>query len=251
MRCIEKHFDTPVVILHEQELVSVKLDEVSLLKRKETETLDGNILYKEQIRSTRYIPHWKELQVQMCQDQGGVCCYCGLKLQFPDTQHYSVEHVLPRSKFPELVGEYKNLLLSCHSSELERAQLKETIHSKKERKETLHCDEFKDNKELHYNPLQADCASHFSYKLNGEVKGSDKEAEEDIKTLNLNCHSLKERRLKQMLAYSFLTANSQEMLDIDSLRAYRKEVEKRDANGDHREFYFVIANLLDQLLPVV
>ena len=112
MRCIEKHFDTPVVILHEQELVSVKLDEVSLLKRKETETLDGNILYKEQIRSTRYIPHWKELQVQMCQDQGGVCCYCGLKLQFPDTQHYSVEHVLPRSKFPELVGEYKNLLLT-------------------------------------------------------------------------------------------------------------------------------------------
>ena len=77
------------------------------------------------------------------------------------------------------------------------------------------------------------------------------EAEEDIKTLNLNCHSLKERRLKQMLAYSFLTANSQEMLDIDSLRAYRQEVEKRDANGNHGEFYFVIADLLDQLLPVV
>lgn len=251
MRCIEKHFDTPVVILHEQELVSVKLDEVSLLKRKETETLDGNILYKEQIRSTRYIPHWKDLQVQMCQDQGGVCCYCGLKLQFPDTQHYSVEHVLPRSKFPELVGEYKNLLLSCHSSELERAQLKETIHSKKERRNSLHCDEFKDNKELHYSPLQADCALHFSYKLNGEVKGSDKEAEEDIEILNLNCHSLKERRREQMRAYSFLTWNSPEMLDIDSLKAYRQEVEKLDANGNHREFYFVIADLLDQLLPVV
>lgn len=251
MRYIEKHFDAPVIIQHEHELASANLDEANLLKRKETETLDGNILYKEQIRSTEYIPHWKDLQVQMCQDQGGVCCYCGLKLQFPDTQHYSVEHVLPRSKFPELVGEYKNLLLSCHSSELERAQLKKTIHSKKERKNTLHCDEFKDNKELHYSPLQADCASYFSYKLNGEVKGSDKEAEEDIKTLNLNCHSLKERRRKQMLAYSFLTANSREMLDIDSLRAYRKEVEKRDANGNHGEFYFVIADLLDQLLPAV
>ena len=251
MRYIEKHFDAPAIIRHEYELASANLDEANLLKRKETETLDGNLLYKEQIRSTRYIPHWKDLQVQMCQDQGGVCCYCGLKLQFPDTQHYSVEHVKPRSKFPELVGEYKNLLLSCHSSELERAQLKELIHSKKERKNTLHCDEFKDNKELHYSPLQADCASHFSYKLNGEVKGNDKEAEEDIETLNLNCHSLKERRRKQMLAYSFLTANSQEMLDIDSLRAYRKEVEKRDANGNHGEFYFVIADLLDQLLPAV
>lgn len=78
---------------------------------------------------------------------------------------------------------------------------------------------------MHYSPLQADCASHFSYKLNGEIKGSDKEAEEDIKTLNLNCHSLKERRREQMLAYSFLTKDSQEMLDIDSLKAYRQEVE--------------------------
>lgn len=251
MRYVEKHFDAPVVIQHEQDLTSVNLDEASLLKRKETEELDGNSLYREQIRSTEYIPHWKDLQAQMCQDQGGVCCYCGMKLQFPNTQHYSVEHVQPRSKFPELVGEYKNLLLSCHSSELERAQLKKLIHNKKERKNTLHCDEFKDNKELHYSPLQADCASHFSYKLNGEVKGSDKEAEEDIKTLNLNCHSLKERRREQMLAYSFLTKDSQEMLDIDSLKAYRQEVEKRDAKGNHSEFYFVIADLLDQLLPVV
>lgn len=251
MRYVEKHFDAPVVIQHEQELSSVNLDEASLLKRKETEKLDGNLLYKEQIRSTRCIPHWKDLQAQMCQDQGGVCCYCGLKLQFPDTQHYSVEHVKPRSKFPELVGEYKNLLLSCHSSEFERAQLKETIYSKKERKNALHCDEFKDNKELNYSPLQADCALHFLYKLNGEVKGRDKEAEADIETLNLNCHSLKERRREQMLAYSFLTKDSQEMLDIESLKAYRLEVEKRDAKGNHSEFYFVIADLLDQLLPVV
>ena len=251
MRYIEKHHDAPAVIQHEQELASVNLDEASLLKRKETEKLDGNLLYKNQIRSTRYIPHWKDLQAQMCQDQGGVCCYCGLKLQFPDTQHYSVEHVKPRSKFPELVGEYKNLLLSCHSSEFERAQLKETIYSKKERKNALHCDEFKDNKELNYSTLQADCALHFLYKLNGEVKGSDKEAEEDIKTLNLNCHSLKERGRKQMLAYSFLATDPKEMLDIDSLKAYRQEVEKRDANGNHSEFYFVIADLLDQLLPVV
>lgn len=251
MRYIEKHYDTPTVIQHEQELSSVNLDEASLLKRKETEKLDGNLFYKEQIRSTRCIPHWKDLQAQMCQDQGGVCCYCGLKLQFPDTQHYSVEHVKPRSKFPELVGEYKNLLLFCHSSEFERAQLKETIYSKKERKNALHCDEFKDNKELNYSPLQADCALHFLYKLNGEVKGRDKEAEADIETLNLNCHSLKERRREQMLAYSFLTKDSQEMLDIESLKAYRLEVEKRDAKGNHSEFYFVIADLLDQLLPVV
>ena len=51
MRYIEKHYDTPTVIQHEQELASVNLDEASLLKREETEKLDGNLLYKEQIRS--------------------------------------------------------------------------------------------------------------------------------------------------------------------------------------------------------
>lgn len=250
MRYIEKHYDSSVVIRHEHELASAKLDEVSLLDRKKTERLDGNILYKRQIRSTRYVPHWQDLKAQMCQDQGGVCCYCGLKLQFPNTQHYSVEHVKPRSRFPELVGEYKNLLLSCHSSDKERTLLKETVHSKKERRKSLHCDEFKGDKELHYSPLQEDCASHFSYKLNGEVRGNDKDAEEDIKTLNLNGHGLKERRRKQMLAYSFLTTDPSEMLDIDSLKAYRQEVGKCDAKGNHSEFYFVIADLLDQLLPI-
>ena len=33
MRYIEKHYDTPTVIQHEQELSSVNLDEASLLKR--------------------------------------------------------------------------------------------------------------------------------------------------------------------------------------------------------------------------
>ena len=37
MRYVEKHFDAPVVIQHEQELTSVNLDEASLLKRKEKE----------------------------------------------------------------------------------------------------------------------------------------------------------------------------------------------------------------------
>lgn len=46
-----------------------------------------------------------------------------------------------------------------------------------------------------------------------------------------------------------LATDPKEMLDMDSLKAYRQEVEKRDANGNHSEFYFVIADLLDQLLP--
>ena len=123
MRYIKKHHDAPIVIRHEQELASAHLDEASLNERRKKENLDGNVLYR-QIRSTEFIQHWKDLQGLLDEEQGGVCCYCGMRLMFPDTRHYSVEHVKPRSLYPELVGEYKNLLLSCHSSEEDRAEIK-------------------------------------------------------------------------------------------------------------------------------
>ena len=112
MRYIEKHFDAANVVQHEDELERVQLDEASLVAKKQIENLNGKELYK-QIRSTEFIPHWRSLQDQLNIDQGSVCCYCGAKLYYPDSQHYSVEHVSPRTSNPELVGEYKNLLISC------------------------------------------------------------------------------------------------------------------------------------------
>ena len=250
MRHIEKCFDAPVVLQHKRELEAVQLDKKSLLKRKETEVLSGKTLYQEQVRSTRYVPHWNDLQAFLNQEQGGVCCYCGSKLFFPNTQYYSVEHVKPRSKYPELVGEYENLLLSCHSSEKERKEIKESALPKKEKRMIFHCDEFKDNNELHYSPLDKHCEEHFTYKLDGEVVGNDSEAEEDIKALNLQCKALVERRRKKIQALLFTSVNSPEIIDTESLKIYRQEVEKLDANGNHREFYFVIADILDQYLGV-
>lgn len=248
MRCVKKHHDAPVVIQHERELASAHLDEASLNERRKNENLDGDMLYK-QIRSTAFIPHWKNLQSLLNDEQGGVCCYCGMNLSFPDTQHYSVEHVKPRSLHPELVGEYKNLLLSCHSSEDDRAEIKKTIRNRRDRRRLLHCDEFKENKELHYSPLEHDCSNHFSYKLNGEVKGNDQFAKADIDTLNLNCEKLINRRREQMLAYLFVDGDGVDMLDNESLKIFRDKIEERDDDGNHYELYFVIADAINQLLP--
>jgi uncharacterized protein (TIGR02646 family) len=248
MRHVEKHTDAAVVARHEQELAAAGLDKTSLLKRKQTEVLSGKTLYKDYIRSKKYIPHWEDLQNHLNKEQGGVCCYCGSKLFFPDTQHYSVEHVKPRNKYPELVGEYENLLLSCHSSEKERQVVKASALSKKERRKIYHCDEFKDNNELHYSPLDMNCSKHFSYKINGEVNGDDDNAKEDIKTLNLQSKGLVDRRKKAIQALLFSITNPEEMLDMESLNLYRQNIEKLDANGNHREFYFVIADVFDQYL---
>ena len=255
MRHVEKHTDAAIVVRHEQELAVAGLDKTSLLKRKETEVLSGKILYEDQIRSKQYLPHWEDLQEYLNKEQGGVCCYCGSKLFFPDTQHYSVEHVKPRNKYPELVGEYENLLLSCHSSEKERQDVKDSTRSKKKKereeieRKIYHCDEFKDKNELHYSPLEPDCPNHFSYKLNGKVKGNDEFAEADINTLNLNCEKLINRRREQMLAYLFDDKDGTDMLDNDTLKMIRDKIEERDDNGNHYEFYFVIADAINQILP--
>lgn len=249
MRYIEKHHDAPIVVQHEQELSQAGLDEASLTTRKATgEKLDGSTLYKK-IRSTENIPHWQLLKDYLNEEQGGVCCYCGAKLQYPDTGHYSVEHVRPRSKYPELVGEYRNLLLSCHCSESERADINNNVHNRRDRLRLLHCDEYKKDEELHYTPLDADCPKHFSYKIDGSVQGDSKEANSDIATLNLNCKALQDRRREQMLSYLFAeTANGPEMLDKDSLSAFRRAVGQRGTDGNYCEFYFVIADIIDQLL---
>lgn len=254
MRHVEKHTDAAVVVQHEQELAVAGLDKTSLLKRKETEVLSGKTLYKDQIRSKQYVPHWKDLQEYLNKEQGGVCCYCGSKLFFPDTQHYSVEHVKSRNKYPELVGEYENLLLSCHSSEKERQDVKDSTRSKKKKereeieRKIYHCDEFKDSSELHYSPLDLNCSEHFSYKINGEVNGDDENAEEDIKTLNLQSKGLVDRRQKAIRALLFSITNPAEMLDMESLNLYRQNIEKLDVNGNHLEFYFVIADVFDRYL---
>lgn len=249
MKYIEKHYDAPTVVRHEQELAKAGLDEASLAAKKAAgEKLDGSELYKE-IRSTENIPHWRQLQGYLNEEQGGVCCYCGAKLQYPDAGHYSVEHVLPRSNWPELVGEYRNLLLSCHSSESERTDIKNSVRNKRDRRRLFHCDEYKNDKELHYTPLQTYCQKHFSYKIDGSVKGDSQEANDDIATLNLNCKALQDRRREQMLAYLFTdTTAGPEMLDKELLSAFRQEVGKRGADGNYCEFYFVIADIIDQLL---
>lgn len=242
MRYIEKHFDAATVVQHEKELKDAHLDKASLIERQQTEKLNKQELYQ-QVRRTKVIPHWKNLKDQLNKDQGGVCCYCGAKLY---NEHYSVEHVCPRESNIELVGEYENLLLSCHSSEAEREEVKKSIHSKNIRRKQYHCDEFKDKEKLHYTPLQQDCASHFTYQLTGEVNGNDDDAKKDVNTLNLNCQGLISRRHELLLSSLF---ERNEPLPVDVLKKYRDEVIKRDANNNHREFYFVLADVIDWLLP--
>ena len=101
----------------------------------------------EQIKRRDIIPAFEELREQMFEEQGGICCYCGCVLA---KQHCSNEHLKPKSRYVELVGEYKNMVLSCRTSQQEQKEIaremnkqKDThIKLSKERKKHYHCSIF-------------------------------------------------------------------------------------------------------------
>lgn len=51
---------------------------------------------------------FKDLKEWMFKEQGGICCYCGCRLEYPNHPQYVVEHVFPKDKNRMLAGEYEN-----------------------------------------------------------------------------------------------------------------------------------------------
>ena len=239
MRYIEKQFDAPAVLTHEANLVSCKLDEASLLSPDNLyPNYTGAQLY-ELVRDMETIP---DLKKQLFEDQGGICCYCGMKLEYSFDPQYRVEHVRPKETCRELVGEYKNLLLSCKAT-------KEEIDArnkapKKKRKDMMHCDEAKGPAEIMYSPLNPDCEKAYIYNLQGVVKGLNENAKMDIETLGLDCAYLKRRR-KEALDVLY---DDDELLPEELLRAYKEKVLIRDEDNKLSEFCFVIANVIEQII---
>ena len=190
MRLIRKDYSTEVVRRHEAELQAKQLDEQSLLNPNVHPGLTGRKLWCK-VRNIQMIPHLWDLKHQMYDEQGGICCYCGLRI-FEDSEgrKQSVEHVVPKGAHRELVGEYKNLLLTCSITD-DDANLMEVATNNP----TLrHCDDSKADKLLHYTPLMPECETVFQYDAVGGVQASNNDAQADIETLRLDCDLLKERR---------------------------------------------------------
>lgn len=239
MRYIEKHYDTPTVIKHEQELKKLNMDEDSLRNSEIHAGKSGGQLYE----IVRDMPTLFALKEQMYSEQGGVCRYCGMKLEYPFNPQYRVEHVLPKEAHREFVGEYKNLLLSCRATKKEIELRKDASKSKAQRKGYIHCDEAKGSKEITYSPLNRACENAFWYDLNGKIHYNDEEAKKDIDILGLDGEYLNSRRKAAI--------DSLWVLNEDELIAFRDGLQHPNSKGKYAEFYFVIIDAINQLLPAV
>ena len=138
MKYIVKEISEPMAI-HKVELILCKLDKASLIKPDNRyANLSGEQLY-DKVREMTTFANLKQL---LYDEQGGICCYCGMKLEYPFNPQFRVEHVKPRDSHRELVGEYENLLLSCRATK-EELEIRRHTPNSKERRKHFHCDEAK------------------------------------------------------------------------------------------------------------
>ena len=242
MRFIAKDYNTEAVMRHETELQSQQLDEQNLLDQNIHPGLTGSKLWK-MVRDIKFIPHFWDLKHQMYDEQGGLCCYCGLRI-FKDTEgrKQSVEHVIPKSAHRELVGEYKNLLLACSSTEEDANLLgvDSTFHPS-----LRHCDNSKDNTTLHYTPLMPECEEVFHYDAVGNVQAVNDEAKEDVDTLQLNCNLL---RVRRKAALNILFDENNDLITDEELRRISINIMARDSDNRLPEFCFVIKDVAESLI---
>lgn len=241
MKLVRKDSSTEVVRRHEAELQAQQLDEQSLLNPNVYSGLTGRKLWR-MVRDIKVIPHLWDLKHQMYEEQGGICCYCGLRI-FEDSEgrKQSVEHVVPKSAHRELVGEYKNLLLTCSITDDDANLMGVATNNPTLR----HCDDSKEDKPLHYTPLMPECETLFQYDVVGGVQATDAKAQSDIETLRLDCYLLKERR---KAALSILLDEDGNFISAEELKQISSKIMSRDEDNRLPEFCFVIKSVVDTVL---
>lgn len=240
MKHIEKNFDAPEVVEYEAELKTNRLDKDSLADKSVHPTMKGGDVYD----AVRSFAAFKALKDRMFEEQGGICCYCGCRLEYPKQPQYIVEHVFPKEKDRTIAGEYENFLLSCKPTEEEEEKRQKS--PKKECKKFFHCDKSKGSEVITVTPLQKDCHKHLVYDEFGGISGVDGNDEEDVDTLNLNCEWLRARR--RAAIDGELYDENNELLPEDELRQRLETIMDKDENGKYTEFCFVVKNVIEGLL---
>ncbi len=241
MKYIEKHPEAPEVLAYEAELKNNLFDRQSLSDNTIHPALGGPQVYD----AVKSLPTFNGLKDRMFSDQGGICCYCGCRLQYPNHPQYIVEHVFPKTKDRTLAGEYANLLLSCRATAEEERE--RTKAPNREQRSFFHCDKAKESKEISITPLQHDCQDHFVYDEFGGVDGIDAESRTvALETLNLDCKWLHARR--EAAIEGEIYGEDGELLPDEELRQRLLTIMNKDANGNHTEFCFVIQSVIRKLL---
>ena len=126
-------------------------------------------------------PQKAVLRRALHEEQHGLCCYCESSIPC-DLRYVHIEHLFPRSQYPERELEYGNLLLSCNGLE-RNGNGSETV--------PCHCGHLKGSGDAlqMISPLDPACETAFDYTMDGRMNPSSdafSHAESTIAFLGLN-----------------------------------------------------------------
>jgi len=114
------------------------------------------------------------LSASLLEEQGYICAYCMRRIPCKDSlsnENHHIEHIKPRSKYPENQLDYNNMVIVCpgHMGDKD------------------HCDRSKGDKEMNLSPLNSSVIQTISYENNGIIKSSNPVWNRELNDiLNLN-----------------------------------------------------------------
>ncbi|MEH2071940.1 MAG: retron system putative HNH endonuclease [Nostoc sp.] len=170
----------------------------------------------------------------LVKEQGYICCYCGMRIT-RDTSH--IEHLKPRSAYPSLSLEYKNLIASCQGESEEPPPV------------PVHCGHKKKywyDENLMVSPLKITCADFFQYPASGEIQPTDELAKKAAAQTTIEKLALNIGKLQNMRKLAIDAA----LLAIDGLTEAEIQLlaqgyEKPDKNGQYTPFCAAISYLFN------
>ena len=93
MKYIVKEISEPMAV-HKVELILCRLDKASLTK---PDNRYAKLTGGQRYDMVRDMTTFADLKRLLYDEQGGICCYCGAKLEYPVNSRSRVEHVKPKN----------------------------------------------------------------------------------------------------------------------------------------------------------
>jgi uncharacterized protein (TIGR02646 family) len=192
------------------------------------------------LKNEDWQPSWDNLQKperpivhdSLLKEQGYICCYCGMRIT-KETSH--IEHLKPRTNYPDLAIDYTNFIASCQGESEEPTVPIHCGHKKK----------YWYDKNLMVSPLETDCADFFKYTGAGEIQPTDDPskkaaAEGTIDKLGLNIDKLQNMR---RIAIDAILQDIDQFSE-EEIQQLAQSYEQLDNNGQYIPFCTAIAYIL-------
>ena len=163
------------------------------------------------------------LREALVREQRGLCCYCMGRIR-PNRDKMKIEHWRSQAHYPELQLNYRNLLGACPGGKGQPPCLQ-------------HCDTRKRDRDLLWNPADADHAieTRVRYLPDGTIKSNDEVFDAQLnEVLNLNLAILKNRRKDKVDI--LLSWWSGQRKPVPRSRIERKLNEFINGNGELTEY---------------